>query len=404
LTDLIKILLVFVLIIWLLKLKWNLGAVMLIGAAALGLLTGLHPLEIMKITYRSGIKPATVSLIVALALIMVLENILRKTETLKKMVDSLRGLVGDPRMVMALMPAIIGVLPSAGGAYFSAPMVKESAGGSGVTPERMSFINYWFRHIWEYVSPLYPGFILMAAVAHVPMGKMFMYQVAFPLSVLGTGAVYAFRGVNLGLTKGHGNSRVKDIKTLALCFSPILAVMLLVMVLKMDIAVAMVIVVAGLFLFFRYSPSRIWATLKESLSWKTLLLVLGVEIFGGIMKGSGVVNNLPQFFRSAGVPVVPILFAVPFLVGLITGISLAFVGMTFPMLLPLIGGSNPDLPMLAFAFASGFAGMMFSPLHLCLVLTKDYFKADLWPIFRIMLIPEAIVVGVAATQMLLLKG
>ena len=349
---LLKIILVFVLVVRLLKLNWNLGGVMLIGAAALGLLMGLSPSAILSVAWKSSIQPATISLIVALALIMVLE---------------------DHRMVMAMMPAIIGVLPSAGGAYFSAPMVAAGAEGSPASPERKSFINYWFRHVWEYVSPLYPGFILTAAVAHVPMSAIFRYQIAFPLAVLATGAAFAFKGMGAGEPVAARRRAHEDVASLFVSFSPILVVMLLVMVLKVDIAVAMVAVVAGLFLYFRYMPAKIWATLKESLSFKTLLLVLGVEIFGGIMKGSGAVDTLPQFFRSEGVPVVLILFIVPFLVGLITGIT------------------------------SGFAGVMFSPVHLCLVLTKDYFKAELFAIFRIMLVPELIVLAVAAGQMMLFK-
>jgi hypothetical protein len=114
------------------------------------------------------------------------------------------------------------------------------------------------------------------------------------------------------------------------------------------------------------------------------------------------VDHLPQFFQQAGVPVLAIIFLLPFLVGLITGITLAFVGVTFPMILPLVGGAHPDISMLAFAFASGFAGVMFSPVHLCLVLTKDYFKSDLWPIFRIMLLPEGLVLAVALAQTFIL--
>lgn len=399
--DLLRILAVFALIILLLKLKWNLGSVMLIGAATLGLLMGMTPVNILKVAARSALERTAVSLLAAFALIMVIENILRKTETMKRMVESTKGLVGDQRVVMALMPAIVGILPSAGGAYFSAPMVAASAEGE-ISPERKSFINYWFRHVWEYVSPLYPGFIMTAAVANVPMERIFRYQVILPLSVIAAGAIYAFKGIGAGTTPAGKKNRGRDVKTAFVSFIPILAVMVMVIIFRMDVAVSMALVVAGLFVFFRYRPGMIWETLKESLSIKTLLLVLGVEIFGGIMKGSGAVEHLPQFFESVGVPVVAILFILPFIIGMMTGITLAVVAITFPMLLPLIGGQNPDMGMLAFAFASGFAGLMFSPVHLCLVLTKDYFKSTLWPIYRIMLVPEAIVVGAAAIQMLLL--
>jgi len=399
LLDLVKVAGVFALVLVLLRLKWNLGGVMLIGAAALGLVMGMGPVSIVETAARSCVEWSTVSLVIALALIMVLENILRKTETLSKMVSSLQGLLGDNRVVMALMPAIIGILPSAGGAYFSAPLVEESSRGCHVHADRKSFINHWFRHIWEYISPLYPGFILTATLAGVGMGRLFLYQAAFPVTVLIAGALFGFKDVPLVRPEKGARTRGEEVRLLTLTFSPILASMLLVMVFGVGVEKAMAIVVGSLFLYFRYSPARVWTTLKESVSLKTLVLVVGVMVFKGVMEGSGAVKSLPVTFGSLGVPVVAILFAVPFIVGLVTGITIAYVGVTFPMLLPLIGGHNPDMAMLAFAFASGFAGVMFSPVHLCLVLTKDYFGSELVPIYRMMLLPETLVVAVAAAQM-----
>jgi hypothetical protein len=51
-----------------------------------------------------------------------------------------------------------------------------------------------------------------------------------------------------------------------------------------------------------------------------------------------------------------------------------------------------------FAFASGFAGVMLSPTHLCLVLTIRYFKADMAGTYRLMYVPVLLVffTGLAA--------
>jgi len=399
-TDLFIILAVFVLIVVLLRLRWNLGWVMLIAAAVLGLLTGVAPLRLGPIALRSLITPDAISLLVGLALIMVLENILRKTGTLQTLVGSLQRLLGDNRAVMALMPAIIGILPSAGGARFSAPMVEESSNGCLMAAERKSFVNYWFRHIWEYVSPLYPGFILAATMAGISMGALFRWQVLFPLTVLSAGAIYGFRGV-APTPHPRSQERARDIGRFALSFAPIAAVMVLVIGLGVNIALAMTGVVVVLLAAHRYTPTRIVATIRESMSLKTLFMVAGVLVFRGVMEASGVVDTLPGTLKHAGVPVVLILFALPFVVGLITGITVAYIGATFPLILPLIGGvGHPDMPLLAFAFAAGFAGVMFSPVHLCLVLTKDYFKAALSPIYRTMAVPEIAVVLVALAQVL----
>jgi hypothetical protein len=47
--------------------------------------------------------------------------------------------------------------------------------------------------------------------------------------------------------------------------------------------------------------------------------------------------------------------------------------------------------LLAFAYVSGFAGILLSPAHLCLALTADYFKAELKDVYRILILPVAVV-------------
>lgn len=399
--DLLKIASVFALVVGLLRLRWNLGLVMLVAAAVLGVLMGMGPSALAETAFRASVDGATVSLIVALALIMVLEYILRTTGTLRALVGSLQGLLGDNRVVMGLMPAIIGLLPSAGGARFSAPLVEECANGCVIDPERKSYVNYLFRHIWEYVSPLYPGFILIATLAGVSMGSLFVWQVAFPVTALAAGAAFGFRGVETH-TRHSGHSKTHDLRVAAAGFSPILAAIVLVVGLGVNVALSMGIVVAAMLLVHRWGPARIWQALRDSVSFKTLLLVLGVMVFKGMMEDSGAVGHLPQALETAGVPVGVVLVGLPFLVGLMTGLTVAYVGVAFPLLLPLIHGpTGIDMGLLALANAAGFAGVMFSPVHLCLVLTREYFGAKLAPIYRMLVVPEAAVLVVALVQVVI---
>jgi hypothetical protein len=71
----------------------------------------------------------------------------------------------------------------------------------------------------------------------------------------------------------------------------------------------------------------------------------------------------------------------------------------FPLLSPIIVGNAVHLNYAVFAFAGGFGGMLLSPLHLCLALTKDYFQAQWGPLYR-MLVPSVAVVTVTAVLLL----
>ncbi|NOZ25607.1 MAG: DUF401 family protein [Nitrospirae bacterium] len=95
----------------------------------------------------------------------------------------------------------------------------------------------------------------------------------------------------------------------------------------------------------------------------------------------------------------PVLFLLPFLTGVLTGITVGFVGSTFPLIMSL-AGSDPHAFTLA--FASGFIGVLLSPVHVCLVLTREYFNADMWGIYKKTLPAAAAVLMVAVLEFLVL--
>jgi uncharacterized protein len=387
-TDLIKIGAAFAVIVLLLRLRWNLGLVMFAGALFLGALYRIGPADQARVVWRSSIDVVTINLVTGLALIMVLENIIRKRGLLKRMMEAVVNVARDRRIAMAVLPGVIGLLPSAGGAAFSAPMVQEAAADADMKPERKAFINYWFRHIWEYISPLYPGIVLAAAVTKTPLSRLMVSQLPLPLAVVGVGALLGFRGLQTGRIQGKRDR--EEFRALFVTLLPITASIVLVAVFKMPLAPAMISIVAALFLVYRYSPGEIAAALRESISLNFMLMVVGIMVFKGMLDASGAIEALPLFFRQSGLPTGAVLFALPFIVGLLTGLTVGFVGATFPIITVMLGG-HPDPGSITFAFASGFAGVMLSPSHLCLVLTIRYFKADTAGTYRLMYLPVLLV-------------
>lgn len=378
----------FALIIVLLRLRWNLGVVMLLASALLGALSLLGPARQLTVMVRAALDPVTLNLIGGLVLIMVLENIIRKRGLLKQMTDSLSRVARDRRISMAILPGVIGLLPSAGGAAFSAPLVQEAAGDLAVTPERRAFINYWFRHIWEYCSPLYPGIILVAAVTKLPLHTLLLSQLPLPVALVVVGTLFCFRGVQGNPVQGGRNK--EDLRDLTVTLLPIIAAIVMVVVFKLNLSLAMASIVVTLFALYRYPLSGIVTALRESISLNVMLMVFGIMTFKGMLDASGAIEALPRFFRESGLPPVAIFFALPFLVGLLTGLTVGFVGSTFPIIVAMTGG-HPDPAIVTFAFASGFAGVMLSPTHLCLLLTVRYFKADLAGTYRLMYVPVLLV-------------
>jgi hypothetical protein len=73
--------------------------------------------------------------------------------------------------------------------------------------------------------------------------------------------------------------------------------------------------------------------------------------------------------------------------GLLTGMLAGLVALSYSLLAGFLYQPVVIPQNILLAFVSGYVGMMASPTHLCLVLTNEYFKSDLFKCLRLMAIP-----------------
>ncbi|GAG20102.1 unnamed protein product, partial [marine sediment metagenome] len=198
----LKLAFVFGLIILLLSRRWNLGYVLLLGSALLGLLFGLPAPEILEQGLIAALDLKTLRLVAAVLLISTLGELLREVASMQQMVSSLQELVTDRRVVLAIIPAFIGLLPMPGGAMLSAPMIQEIGTELKLSPERKTYLNYWFRHVWEYIFPLYPALVLAEGVLGIPLSRLVLTQAPLTLSAIVAGALVGLRQIG-----GPGEAR-----------------------------------------------------------------------------------------------------------------------------------------------------------------------------------------------------
>ena len=400
--GLIKLLIVFALIIVLIWRKWELGYIMLIASFLLGVLFGQNVIDILKSFIQATIDLTTLELLGIIVLIYLLSNTLDRTESLKHMVDSLGGLIRDNRIVLVIPPVLMGLLPMPGGAMFSAPMVEKVGSKMGLSGEEKTFINFWFRHIWEYTFPLYPGIILLAAILEVPIQKISLSQAPLTLAAIFAGIVFGL----MRLARVEQNFVAKkdypyNLRKLFLNIWPILAIIVAVLFFKLRIIIALL---GAVIVWIGINRLKFWVIaeeIKKSLPINALILIVSIMIFKRMLEVTGAISVLPETFASFGISPIIIVFFIPFFIGLLTGVTVAFVGVAYPILLPFIVNGSPNLHYSAFAFAAGFAGVLLSPVHLCLVLTRDYWKADFGQVYKYMALPTAFVVLIGALLLLI---
>jgi integral membrane protein (TIGR00529 family) len=404
---LLKVIIVFGLILTLNRLRLPLSLSLLLGSLALGFWMGLGAFQWTAMALSSVTALRTMSLVLVVGLILVISRLMEETGHLDRLVQSFSRLSRDARVVGTSMSALIGLLPMPGGALFSAPMVETSMAAQAVTREEKTILNYWFRHVWEYWWPLYPGVVLAVALLKVDTWRYMLFMA--PLSVVSimAGVIFVLRPIERH--KAHQQKRVTwtAVKTFLWEMMPI------------SIVVFVIILVAGLLrvLEFFGFPIRLpgafsilpglvasivyvcrvnrisLGQLRKSFLNRHILpmlfLVLTIMIFQGLLIESRAVIHIRNELVAYGIPLALIVIVMPFLSGFVTGISIGFVGTSFPLLIPMFP-TNPLWDYLSFAalgYAFGFMGTMLSPVHICFLVTKDYYEASLVKSYRQLLLP-----------------
>jgi integral membrane protein (TIGR00529 family) len=214
----------------------------------------------------------------------------------------------------------------------------------------------------------------------------------YALLIVATGFFFGLRGVKGKYDKGspeqEDTSRSSGVSAL-LSFLPLTIILLMVIVFHMELHYALGITILGLFVFYKFRLQEAFRTLKHGFTMDVIILIFGTMLFKFTMENSGAVVRLSQYFTERGIPLLPVLFVLPFVCGLLTGVTVGFVGSTFPLIISFAGGAH--LNQIVLAFVSGYTGVLLSPVHLCLVLTREYFKADIWGIYK-KTIPAAVII------------
>jgi hypothetical protein len=119
--------------------------------------------------------------------------------------------------------------------------------------------------------------------------------------------------------------------------------------------------------------------------WKMVILIVLIRIYGAFIEadlpgGGPLMDVIRMELSSYGIGTLPIIVFIPFISAVATGIAIGFIGASFPIVMSLIGPHPPHSVLYAtvlLASASGFIGQILSPVHVCLIVTNEYFKTNL---------------------------
>lgn len=362
----------------LLRFKQPIGIAILISGLFIWLCTDPTFNELSDALIQMLSKQSNYDLVGALYLVVCLEIELRKSGALAGMVQALYRMFKSPKFTLAIMPAFLGLLPSIGGARFSAPIVEEASKGVQITAEQKAGINFWFRHIFEFSSPLIPGMILACGIAGVKIGDLILHLGWLTIVAFVAGWLFLIQPLKVLSLKKPDQDRDlihKHNVDFILSLVPVIANVILMVAFGLNAALSMAIVVVGMIpiLMLMNRAVSIRDIFVGALDWKLFANVLSILLFIQILDTTGLLSQIVQAFQSSVLPIPVIIAMISFVIGMLTGLSQGHVAIVMPIVAALSMG---NLSLVGIAMVFGVAGQMITPTHVCLTITVDYFKSD----------------------------
>lgn len=426
-----KLLLTFVAILALLRLRVQLWLTIVAGSVMVALTCGIPTAGWPGMAFDVLIERDFLIISLMICLILLLSGVQEATGQSRLLVEGLEQHLRRPRLRLVLFPALIGLLPMPGGALFSCPMIKATARSMGISEQKKAQINYWFRHIWELSWPLYPGYVLVCALLNIPLSRL--WQFTFPLVPMAFAAGWFFfmRDLRPAPAEASNPDRQREgcvfreadapapgpafrqkpgsgegtpplgevllhslpiVVTLAgaAFFTQVFNAFLPEIPSQLSFSLALLCAIAtSLWQGRKRREKSLLSLLFTANTRKILVLLYVIFLFKHVILASGLIQSLGSIGGSPLTVVLSFIF-LPFIGGLLTGLMVGFVGVTFPILLGILSHSPLQeyaAPLVILGLASGNAGQLLSPLHVCLVVTSEFFSTTLGAILRTLFAP-----------------
>jgi integral membrane protein (TIGR00529 family) len=377
----------------------NLGITLNATAIVLAFLS-LSWLDIPNIIYNTTKDVLTISVTIATFGIMLLSELYKETGIINRLSESLSRIIKNPKIVLSLLPAVIGFLPVAGGALMSAPLVDSEADKLKLRPEKKAYVNLWFRHTIFPIYPLSQVLVLAAALSATTVSSLILRNLPVVVVMVIVGYALGFWKVSNPKSNElcKGKSQLdSDLKDFFRAFSPILVS--IIVAVSLDTVFAdfskqgydvLIAVTVGIIVLIAISKLSLQVFSKPLKTWGIYGITFaayGAFLLGSVIKATGISAIFGNLVASGSVDNTMLLIIIPAALGILTASALGGVSISIPILTGIMALSPG---MASLVYMSAYLGYVISPTHLCLAFTARYFKCSLGKVYKYV-IPSFIV-------------
>jgi len=335
----------------------------------------------------------TLTLVFASFFIILLSILYRETGLVNVLTRSLGGFIKNSKLIVSLLPAVIGLLPVAGAALMSAPMVEAEADKLGLDESKKTYINIWFRHAILPIYPISQFLILTIALTGTSIDSLIARQALVV-------AIMIIIGYFIGLRKTKVTKNADpetelnqkaNLKGLLYSFLPIIITIILA-ALNVNIAISTLVGVITLLAITRTKLTTLQKVLKNRAVWEVTLAAFAALLLRNVTLASGASQILGSALANTNLNEIVILSVVPAVIGFLLGSPSGAVALSVPILAETVTFIPKNVSLI---YISAYLGYLGAPTHLCLVFTAQYFRTSISKSYKY-LIPSIIISITAA--------
>ena len=358
---------------------------------------------------------STISLTIIVLLITLFSSVMYKTLLLDKLLKSLITLLKSIHMLIAAIPALVGLLAVPGGSIMSAPFVDQLGNRIKMPNDHKAAVNTFYRHVLLFFNPLAPMLIVIAdlsTLGFIPIMKFHFIPVIITLII---GHLILKRlcpdtiqetdiSNNQKEEEGISNSFTVPLKNVFITGLPFIIAIILALVFEVSFIIALAVAIA-LTIILDYTGDKVLTTsdikplFLKGINWKLGLSVYTIMLFGEFIKDSGAIPIIAQIITNSNMSLLLILLISSVVVGFASGHPIVGAAILYPIFIPLAGESVAYLSLI---FTGMMLGYMVSPVHLCLIVSNEYFKTSYLGINKLLLPLQTLLTAIAISVAVLI--
>lgn len=371
--DIIKLIIIFIGILFIIKLKRPLYQSIILGIFLTIILYKISLILSIKIAWHSSISKDTISLVLAFYTITFIQRMMEKRQQLLLAERSLDNIFNSKRINAMIAPFVIGLLPSAGAVLIAVPIVK-NASENYLSLEEQTFVTSYYRHISEAFLPTYSTILLALNLSGVNMTSFVIAMLPMIVCLFALGYIFYIRKIPPSSSKTTQKiNKVLEFKNLIISLWPIALVIFIILVFKITVYIAVIPVIILSILINKFTIKEILPMFKTAFETKLILSTILIMVFKDFLTYTGVIERLPSYFEKLPIPSV-VIFGLIFIFGTIIAGSQAIVALALPLAFATI--SNGGLALMILLMCFTYIAMQISPTHICLAIVTEAFDVS----------------------------